>query len=116
MASRLEGINKNYQTKIIVSQSIKDEVEDRFLFRPLDLVNVKGKSKTIKIFELIGQFGGESEISPTSIQIAFVKEFEKGFEAFFNNERELAFQIFLEIEKEYPQDYPTKIFLDRLRD
>jgi adenylate cyclase len=116
LASRLEGINKNYQTKIIVSQSIKDEVGQQFLFRPLDLVNVKGKSKTVKIYELIGQFGGESEISPTSMQVAFVKEFEKGFEAYFNNERELALKIFLEIEKHYPEDYPTKIFLDRLRD
>ena len=53
-ASRLEGLNKNYGTAIIVSEVIRDAVADEFVFRRLDLVAVKGKSKPIAIFELLG--------------------------------------------------------------
>ena len=52
LASRLEGINKIYQTNIIVSSETQEEAGSEFLFRPLDTVRVKGK-RGVEIFELI---------------------------------------------------------------
>ena len=53
-ASRIEGLNKEYETTILVSQTIFDVVNyrDEFLFRPMDVVKLKGKSKPLLIYEL----------------------------------------------------------------
>ncbi|HEX6588209.1 MAG TPA: adenylate/guanylate cyclase domain-containing protein, partial [Longimicrobiales bacterium] len=60
LASRLEGLNKNYSTNIIVSQSTKDAVGDAYAFRELDDVKVKGKEQAVKIYELLGRRTGEA--------------------------------------------------------
>src|SRR6266852_8540421 len=43
-ASRLEGLNKQYGTSIIVSEAIVSRARDAFEFRLLDRVPVRGKS------------------------------------------------------------------------
>ena len=43
LASRLESLNKVYGTNIMVSEFCHDIVKDKFLFRLLDIVAVKGK-------------------------------------------------------------------------
>lgn len=53
LGARLEGTNKIYKTNIIVSEATYEQVKDRFVFRELDLVRVKGKLKPVKIFELM---------------------------------------------------------------
>ena len=53
LASRIESLNKEYKTKILVSEEFKTELE-KFEYREIDLVQVKGKSKSILIYEVIG--------------------------------------------------------------
>lgn len=53
LASRLEGINKQYGTHIIISQTTQEAVKDHFHLRELDLIRVKGKQHPLKIYELI---------------------------------------------------------------
>ncbi len=53
LASRLEGLNKDYDTQIIISEATWLQVHDRFECRPLDEVLVKGKTKPVKVFELV---------------------------------------------------------------
>ncbi len=55
LASRLEGVNKIYQTRIIISQSTFEAVQDVMLCRKLDLIRVKGKFEATGIYELIGE-------------------------------------------------------------
>ena len=55
LASRLEGLNKQYGTQIIVSQSIQQQLGPEFHLRRLDLVAVKGKNQGIQIYELLTQ-------------------------------------------------------------
>ncbi|MCX5834348.1 MAG: adenylate/guanylate cyclase domain-containing protein, partial [Deltaproteobacteria bacterium] len=52
-ASRLEGLNKYYGTRIIIGQSTHDLVKDRFVTRPIDLVSVKGRKTGLKVYELM---------------------------------------------------------------
>jgi adenylate cyclase len=54
LASRLEGLNKIYGTKIIASEAIRQAAGDGFCFRLLDVVAVKGKTQGVRIFELTG--------------------------------------------------------------
>ena len=51
-AARLESVNKQYNTQIIVSEAVQSLVKDEFLCRELDSVYVVGKNERVRIFEL----------------------------------------------------------------
>lgn len=54
LGSRLEGSNKTYGTNTILSEYTYEKVKDRVYARELDLVQVKGKTQPVRIYELIG--------------------------------------------------------------
>ena len=54
LAARLEGLNKQTGTTILVSEDVYRRVENLFGFRALDAVIAKGMSKETRIFELLG--------------------------------------------------------------
>ena len=58
LGSRLEGLNKQYQTQIIISQFTFERAKDQFNCRFLDKVKVKGKEIPVEIYELTGQRAG----------------------------------------------------------
>jgi adenylate cyclase len=60
LASRLEGLNKLYGTRLLVTQAVVDSTGDRYVFRRLDRVAVKGKSHAVDVFELLGEPGDAS--------------------------------------------------------
>lgn len=53
LASRLEGITKEYGVGMVVGENTKVEAPE-FVYRELDLVRVKGKDKPVAIFEPLG--------------------------------------------------------------
>lgn len=53
LGARLEGTNKVYGTKIIISEFTYEHVKDRIIARELDLIRVKGKAHPVKIYELV---------------------------------------------------------------
>jgi len=53
LGARLEGTNKVYGTKVIISEFTYEFVKDRIVARELDLIRVKGKHLPVKIYELI---------------------------------------------------------------
>ncbi|MDC7745504.1 adenylate/guanylate cyclase domain-containing protein [Rhizobium binxianense] len=58
VASRLEGLNKEFGTSILVSAAIHTAVGDRFAFGALGLVHVKGRAEKVDLWELVGESGG----------------------------------------------------------
>ncbi len=54
LAARLEGLNKQFGTAILVSESVYLRVQHCFQFRPLESVIAKGMTKGTRIFELVG--------------------------------------------------------------
>jgi adenylate cyclase len=55
LCSRLEGLTKAYGVKIIISEDTKQKLKNSYKIRELDLVQVKGKNKSIKIYEVLGE-------------------------------------------------------------
>jgi adenylate cyclase len=56
LASRLEGITKEYGAGVLVGEKTKEEAPE-FVYRELDLVRVKGKDKPVAIYEPLGLVG-----------------------------------------------------------
>jgi adenylate cyclase len=81
LASRLEGLNKQYGTSIIVSEAIAESARDHFDFRLLDLVAVKGKTRAVRIYELLGNKGecGNAADIFANYEKAFVAYTERDF-------------------------------------
>lgn len=53
LASRLEGLTKQYGAQVLISKATYDLLKDDYVIRPIDLVEVKGKNEAIEIFEVI---------------------------------------------------------------
>ena len=54
LAARLEGLNKQFGTTILVSEDVYSRVRHGFQFRALESVIAKGMTKETRIFELVG--------------------------------------------------------------
>jgi len=57
VASRIEGLNKQFGTSICISQNVYDRVSDRIVGRALGRVSVKGRKTEIMVYELLGIAG-----------------------------------------------------------
>ena len=65
IASRLEGINKDFGTSICVSNAVFKESGERLWLRPIDMVAVKGRKGAFLIYELLGIRDGDEEVAAT---------------------------------------------------
>jgi len=52
LAARLEELNKQYHTRILVSESTREACGDRFIFAGLGSVTVRGRSDAVAIFSV----------------------------------------------------------------
>jgi len=54
LASRLESLNKVYGSNILISKETFDLLTKDYIIREVDLVQVKGKTEIVQIFEVVG--------------------------------------------------------------
>jgi adenylate cyclase len=105
LASRLEGLNKQYGTHILVSSAVEAEARGAFRFRRLDRVAVKGKHEGVEIFELVG-----SRDAPTA-DSGIIERYERALEAYF----ERRFDAALTWLEDCPGDRPSEVLKARCR-
>jgi adenylate cyclase len=53
LASRLEGLNKQYGTESMISEETFEQAREHVVARPIDVVAVKGKKQGVRVFELL---------------------------------------------------------------
>lgn len=54
LASRLEGLNKDYGTSILASEAVCRRAEPAFLFKPIASIIAKGMTVETQVYELLG--------------------------------------------------------------
>lgn len=110
--SRLEKINKIYNTKILVSHAFYQEIKDQFVLRMIDCVMIRGKRQNTYIYELLGQDINQIHFNLNEYQ----KIFEKGFDAYQNQQWDIAIQHFNYCLHIYPTDTIAPIFIKRCQE
>lgn len=111
LASRLEGINKQYGTRIILSEMTYAEVKDNFICREVDWVRVKGKVLPVKIYELIA----EEKVSEAKV-IEMLKWFEEGYNNYHAKAWSKGLDCFSKALDLNPRDEVSKLYVERCRD
>jgi adenylate cyclase len=104
VASRLEGINKEFGTRICISNSVFKEAGERLCVRPIDDVTVKGRRAKIPIYELLGVFGVDPQFEPDPRTVRLCKLTRLAYEALAREEFALALERYHAVLAEFPDD------------
>ncbi len=108
LASRLEGVNKIYGTRIMVSEETK-KMCSNIVFRFVDCIYVKGKATPTKIYEPLCLLSEK-----TSILDEELVEYEKALELYNTDNWCQAKELFAKLVDKYPQVDIYNIYLKRV--
>jgi adenylate cyclase len=115
IASRLEGINKEFGTRTCISHSVFKEAGERLCVRPIDDVTVKGRRSKIPIYELLGVFGADDpELEPDAATLELCRMTRLAYEALIKEDHTLASRRYREILAKFPDDPVSSILAKRL--
>jgi adenylate cyclase len=106
VASRLEGLGKQYGVPVIVSAAVEAEARDAFWFRRLDRVAVKGRQMGVEIYELLGRraLGADAP--------SIIAAYEAALVAYFAGDFARALAGFTAL----ADDPPSRVFAARCRE
>jgi adenylate cyclase len=117
LSSRLEGLNKDYGTHILVNETTYSAArDDGFVFRELDLIRVKGKLQPVTIYELIGRAGQNSVYGTAEDMHTRITLFRRARELFRKREWAEAQKTFQIILDKWPDDGPSRTYWKRCQD
>lgn len=117
LSSRLEGLNKDFGTHIIVNETTYQFAQnDGFVFRELDLLRVKGKLQPVTIYELVGRqselsTNGNGEEVRTRLDL-----FARGRGLYRDRQWQEAQNIFQQVLDKWPHDGPSRMYWKRCQD
>jgi len=104
-ANRIQGLNKQLQTKIIASlETIRDI--PNLCTRELGKFKLAGKSKEINLFEII-----EYESNVKNNQKKLLTDFKLALHEFYKGNLNQSLQLFLQINQNIPTDGPSKFYI-----
>lgn len=108
LAARVEGANKTYGTKSLITGVVYAKVKDSYLCREIDMLTVKGKSQPARIYEIL------QEQSQAGEKLRRIKKyFEAGLALYRRQRWQEAARAFAYLRKEY-RDEPSGVLLRRI--
>ncbi|MGH9492754.1 MAG: CHASE2 domain-containing protein [Terriglobales bacterium] len=110
LASRLEGLTKEYGVRVVVSESTWQQLAAHFVGRDLDRIRVKGKQQPVGVYELL-DFRENAEQHRE-----LLAGFEEAMRAYRQREWQEAVNRFETLLRRSPQDGPSQLLLRRSRE
>ena len=107
LASRLEGLNKEYHTGIIISESTWRQVSRQFVCRELDYTRVRGKLQAVSLYELLAVASEAPRYADLLLQFA------AALAAYRRRDWGEAIERFEGLLAHYPGDGPSHALLKR---
>jgi len=115
LSSRIEGLNREYGTHILLSDTTYAAVDDPFLiFRELDLIRVKGKLKPVTLYELVAARGTPEGDAP-DVEVR-LELFAQGRTYYRERQWQDAQTIFEKLLNRWPHDGPAQMYLSRCKE
>ncbi|GAB1432300.1 CHASE2 domain-containing protein [Spirochaetota bacterium] len=106
LAARLEGVNKQYGSWILLSDDTYKETGDIFTVRRFDRVRVVGINTPVQLWELVDF---KSDVSPENLKL--LERFEEAHQVFDKRDWNKALELFKVLLKDYPEDGPSKAYI-----
>lgn len=103
LAARLEGVNKTYGTRILLSAATVDALTGPCVLRPVDRVRVKGKALPVDIF------------TPCD-DPNLIAQTERAMAAYRNADWPAARAVWQQVRADYPDDTLAPVFLARIEE
>jgi adenylate cyclase len=110
LGSRLEGVNNIYGTRVIVSEHTAVKSGGEFLFRPLDVVVVKGREDPVSILELVAGKEREAE------HAEWLQAFAQALDAYRDRRWDDAVTAFRACDQLRGGDQPSRVFIERIEE
>jgi adenylate cyclase len=107
LASRMEGLTKEYGCPILITETTYEEVKDVIPCSVVDLVRVKGRKRPVKIYEPLGK---------TELNERIVSFSEEGFNYYLNREWEKANECYFRLLSLRQGDNVANMFIKRCED
>lgn len=107
LAARLEGANKAYGSKSIITEVVYEKVKEQFLCRELDYIAVKGKNEPVRIYEILQE---NTVAHPKLLELKTY--FEAGLADYRARKWVAAMKAFKKNVELY-KDSPSEVFLER---
>jgi adenylate cyclase len=111
-AVRIEGLNKQLGTRILVSAPVIEGLQG-FFSRELGTFLLKGKTQPITVFELVGAINEISSIDQNWPQFALI--FNQALDLFKAKQWQEALDAFRAIHDSFPDDGPTQFYINYLK-
>ncbi len=109
LAARLEPANKIFETKILISETTKEKVESEFLTREVALLQVKGKQKPMRIYEL-QDFSEDGDAN----LIQFNNLYHEALQNFYERQWDEASEGFIKAKQILNGDSVCNLYLDQV--
>lgn len=114
VAARLEGVNKEYGTRVTISHAVFKEAGERLCVRPIDDVTVKGRRSRIPIYELVGAYGIGAEFEPDAATARLCWLTRVAYEAMVKEDYATALQRYQQVVTEFPDDPVAREMVKRV--
>ncbi|MBK8396018.1 MAG: GAF domain-containing protein [Leptospiraceae bacterium] len=113
LASRIEGLTKAYSASILISEDTLNALKnpEKYFYRMVDKVTVKGKKKPVTIYEILN--GNSKRI--IDLKLSTKKDFEEGINIYLEEKFEESCEIFKKILKIDPKDTAVSLYLERAK-
>lgn len=109
LAARLEALNKQYGTRVLVDEAAAAAAGDRIIFRPIDIVAVMGRQGGTTVFEPLC----ESDAPEASTARARAERAESAFAAYRRRDFALAREGFRGCLELWPGDRASEVLAER---
>ncbi len=109
LAARLESVNKLYDTKILLSEDVVARLQRQWSLREVDLVRVKGKDRSVSVFESLEHHTDETFPNREETLEAFAR----GLAAYRDRQWDEARSAFARALAINPHDGPSKAYIER---
>jgi adenylate cyclase len=105
LASRLEGITKDYHTDLVIGESARQFLGETFAVRSIGLIQVKGKQKPVRAFEVWND-------QATKEELAWIEKYEKAFNLMIQRQFAEAEKLFHECLSSRSTDFCANLYAE----